>query len=131
MERGLATVRALSRNDGLSDEDETISARTCCTRKVRVGTLLLFLFPWRSYGPASAHATVDVLLFLLRWFQNLGRHSISLNFEKHCQWRYSIAVFGTWAGWAESSLPGMNITSSHQRSSWRLRCRTLHSNSVH
>lgn len=72
MERGLATVRALSRNDGLGDEDKTISARTCCTRKVRVGTLLLFLFPWRSYGPASAHATVDVLLFLLRWFQNLG-----------------------------------------------------------
>ena len=33
--------------------------------------LLLLLLPWRSYGPASAHATVDVLLFLLRWLQNL------------------------------------------------------------
>lgn len=35
--------------------------------------LLLLLLPWRSYGPASAHATVDVLLFLLRWLQNLDR----------------------------------------------------------
>ena len=33
--------------------------------------LLLLLFPWRSDGPASAHATVNVLLFLLCWFQNL------------------------------------------------------------
>ena len=33
--------------------------------------LLLLLLPWRSYGPASAHATVDVLLFLFRWLQNL------------------------------------------------------------
>ena len=33
--------------------------------------LLLLLFPWRSDGPASVHATVNVLLFLLCWFQNL------------------------------------------------------------
>ena len=33
--------------------------------------LLLLLFPWRSDGPASVHATVNVLLFLLCWFQDL------------------------------------------------------------
>ena len=33
--------------------------------------LLLLLLPWRSYGPASTHATVDVLLFFLRRFQDL------------------------------------------------------------
>lgn len=33
--------------------------------------LLLLLLPWRSDGPASVHATVDVLLFLLCWFQDL------------------------------------------------------------
>ena len=37
--------------------------------------LLLLLFPWRSYGPASAHATVDVLLFFLCWFQYLRREN--------------------------------------------------------
>ena len=42
--------------------------------------LLLLLLPWRSYGPASAHATVDVLLFLLRWLQNLWtRKQISMS----------------------------------------------------
>ena len=46
--------------------------------------LLLLLLPWRSYGPASAHATVDVLLFLLRWLQNLwAREQIS----KIVDWR--------------------------------------------
>ena len=50
---------------------EPIFARTCCTRKVCVGTLLLVLLPCRSYGPASAHATVDVLLFLLCRLQDL------------------------------------------------------------
>lgn len=37
--------------------------------------LLFLLLPWRSYGPASAHATVDVLLFLLCWFQDLSQTS--------------------------------------------------------
>lgn len=36
-----------------------------------VGTLFLVLFPRRSDGPASVHATVHVLLFLLRGFQDL------------------------------------------------------------
>ena len=40
---------------------------------VLVHKLLLgvLLFPWRSDGPASVHATVNVLLFLFRWFQYL------------------------------------------------------------
>lgn len=33
--------------------------------------LLLLLLPWRSYGTASVHATMDVLLFLLRRLQDL------------------------------------------------------------
>lgn len=33
--------------------------------------LLLLLLPWRSNGSASAHATINVLLFLLRRSQNL------------------------------------------------------------
>jgi len=32
---------------------------------------LLFLFPRRSDGPAGTKTTVNVLLFLLRWFQDL------------------------------------------------------------
>lgn len=32
---------------------------------------LLLLFPRRSDGSATAHATVDVLLFLFGWFQDL------------------------------------------------------------
>jgi len=39
--------------------------------KIVLVHLLLLLFPWRSDGPASVHATVNVLLFLLCWFQNL------------------------------------------------------------
>ncbi len=37
--------------------------------------LLLLLLPWRSDRPASVHATVNVLLFLLCWFQNLMMRS--------------------------------------------------------
>ena len=49
-----------------------IGVRTCCTRETRVGIrLLLLLFPRRSDGPASVHATVNVLLFLFSRFQNL------------------------------------------------------------
>lgn len=33
--------------------------------------LLLLLLPWRSYGTASVHATMDVLLFLFRRLQYL------------------------------------------------------------
>ena len=49
----------------------SIFARTCCTRGVCVGTLLLLLFPGRGNGPACAHATIDVLLFLLCRLQDL------------------------------------------------------------
>lgn len=38
-----------------------------------VHLLLILLFPWRSDGSASAHATVHVLLFLLCWFQDLSQ----------------------------------------------------------
>jgi hypothetical protein len=34
---------------------------------------LLFLLPRRSDGPAGTKTTVNVLLFLLRWFQDLRR----------------------------------------------------------
>ena len=36
----------------------------------------VFLFPWRSDRPASVHATVNVLLFLFRWFQYLASHRL-------------------------------------------------------
>lgn len=56
----------------------SIFARTCCTRGACVGTLLLLLLPWRSYGPASAHATIDVLLFLFSGLQDLrGKELVS------------------------------------------------------
>ena len=42
-----------------------------CTKSLVLVQLLLLLFPWRSDGSASAHATVNVLLFFLRWFQYL------------------------------------------------------------
>lgn len=41
----------------------------------------ILLFPWRSDGPASVHATVNVLLFLLRWFQYLNVRKSATNLE--------------------------------------------------
>ena len=62
----------------------SIFARTCCTRGACVGTLLLLLLPWRSYGPASAHATIDVLLFLFSGLQDLGvKNSLVFFFYWH------------------------------------------------
>lgn len=52
-------------------DKKSIFARTCCTRGVCVGTLLLLLLPGRGNGPACAHATIDVLLFLLCRLQDL------------------------------------------------------------
>ena len=42
--------------------------------------LLLLLLPWRSNGSASAHATINVLLFLLRRFQNLQIQATDISF---------------------------------------------------
>lgn len=53
--------------DGNVNGDWELSSPEPAARRACVGTLLLLLLPWRSYRPASAHATVDVLLFLLRW----------------------------------------------------------------
>ena len=61
---------ALSMVTRIGDK-KSIFARTCCTRGVCVGTLLLLLLPGRGNGPACAHATIDVLLFLLRRLQDL------------------------------------------------------------
>jgi len=41
------------------------------TRKFVIVHLLFILLPRRSDGPAGTKATVNVLWFLLRWFQNL------------------------------------------------------------
>jgi hypothetical protein len=45
------------------------------TRKFVIVHLLL-LPPWRD-GPTSTKTTVNVLLFLLRWFQNLEEEEVS------------------------------------------------------
>jgi len=41
------------------------------TRKFVIVHLLFILLPRRSDGPAGTKATVNVLWFLLRWFQDL------------------------------------------------------------
>lgn len=50
-----------------------ISARTCYMRESSYvfSCLLFLLFPWRSDGSVRCHASVDVLLFLFGWFQDL------------------------------------------------------------
>lgn len=66
-------------------EECFISARTCCTWKSSYDSLFLFLLSRRSGGSASVHAPVDVLLFLLGWFQDLSNRT--------CQRFYAIEVF--------------------------------------
>ena len=49
------------------------SSEPAAKEEFGLACLLLFLFPRRSNGSASAHATINVLLFLLCRFQNLQR----------------------------------------------------------
>lgn len=89
---------------------------------------LLLLFPRRSDGSATAHATVDVLLFLFGWFQDLrGEVGVScLYVSFFCSFS---PHFGTNGGRETEGgviiIPGMNITSSHQHSSLLQHCRIL------
>lgn len=77
--------------------------------------LLLLLLPWRSYGPASAHATVDVLLFLLCWFQYLATRRV-ISMLQLLAHPYRLILIQN-LEIDPIDLPGMNIINSHLRSS--------------
>lgn len=56
------------------DRQETLSPpEPAAHGEARIDSLFLLLLARRSNGPAGAHATVDVLLFLFGWFQDLCR----------------------------------------------------------
>lgn len=110
---------------------------------VLVHLLLILLFPWRSDGSASAHATVHVLLFLLCWFQDLSRRYARQRLINRLRCRRPKGIASDRAPWGlvhvtlrrqrglEGGIPGTNTTNSRPHSSSRPRYRILHSSSVH
>ncbi len=75
--------------------------------------LLLLLLPWRSNGSASAHATINVLLFLLRRFQNLQFQATDVSFVYMSRGNVRVAAHRG----ATVDVPETNITSSRPHSS--------------
>ena len=86
-ERPLALIDSIGETAASWDGESILfSSEPAAQGNFGLACLLLLWLPWRSNGPASVHATVNVLLFLLRWFQDLTKLPVSID-GPPCKWR--------------------------------------------